>query len=66
MKYKNSQELPFNISETSADLWTIFESCPIERGNVNIYNMFALEREKVFNEMLRKEKAQREDLSMDF
>lgn len=33
----NSRELPLGGHISSADLWTIFTRCPIERGSVNVY-----------------------------
>lgn len=48
MQIKTPYDLPFNASPEMDDLWTIFTSCPIEKGNVGVFVEFCKARNKAF------------------
>lgn len=65
LKVKNPWELPFDVSQETLDLWTIFSSCPIEMGRISVYNAFSRARELAFTEQNNKTKLSEQDKGMD-
>ena len=48
MEYKKPEDLPYDFSPEMDDLWTIFTTCPIERGSLEVYCTFAYARNMAF------------------
>lgn len=48
MKVEKPSDLPFDVSQETLDLWTIFTLCPLEKGKVSVYNAFSKARKQAF------------------
>lgn len=58
MEYKKPEDLPYDFSPEMDDLWTIFTTCPIEKGTIKAYMVFAQAREQAFNLYKKKDLGQ--------
>ncbi len=65
LKVEKPGDLPFDVSQETLDLWTIFTSCPIERGKISVYNAFSKARERAYINLNDKIKLSEHDKGMD-